>query len=187
MTSLTPPPEPPVRPRSQTAASGFAFTLRKLLRGLLTAILVPVLLFEEWGWTPLANLVGRLTHLPLLARMEDKVRNLPPWGALLAFFVPVLLLLPVKILALFLFSEGHAATGFAVLIGAKLVGTAIVARIFQLVETSLMRIPLFARWYPRWKAWKNRVLYSVRESAPWRAVRAFQEATRQRWRRFWRA
>ncbi len=160
--------------------------LRKVLHGLLTAILVPVLLFEEWGWTPLADLVGRLTRLPFLARVEDKVRNLPPWSALLVFFVPVLLLLPVKVLALFLFSEGHAVSGCAVLIGAKLIGTAIVARIFQLVETALMRIPLFARWYPRWKGWKNRVLYSVRESAPWRAVRAFQEATRQRWRRFWR-
>lgn len=161
-------------------------TLRKVLRGLLTAILVPVLLFEEWGWAPLADLIGRLAHLPMWARIEDKVRTLPPWGALLIFFVPVLVLLPVKILALFLFSEGHAATACAVLVCAKLIGTAIVARIFQLVEPSLMRIPLFARWYPRWKAWKNSVLYAVRESAPWRALRAFQEATRQRWRRIWR-
>ena len=153
----------------------------------LTAILLPLLLFEEWGWTPLANLVGRLARLPLWARVEDKVRNLPPWAALLVFLLPVFILLPVKVLALYFFSEGHAASGFAVVIGAKLGGTAIVARIFQLVETPLMRIPLFARWYPRWKAWKNQVLYSVRESAPWRAVRAFQESTRQRWRRFWRA
>ena len=163
-------------------------TLRNVLRGLLTAILVPVLLFEEWGWTPLAELVGRLAHLPMWARIEDKVRTLPPWGALLAFFVPVLLLLPVKILALFLFSEGHAATAFAVLVAAKLIGTAIVARIFQLVEPSLMRIPLFARWYPRWKGWKNSVLYAVRQSAPWRAVQVFQQAARRRghdlWQRF---
>ena len=190
MTSPTPPPAEPKQPSPQSAAKKPASTFRTALRGLLTAILVPVLLFEEWGWIPLANLVGRLARLPLWARLEDKVRELPPWGALLAFFIPVLVLLPVKVLALYLFSGGHAATGFAVLIGAKLIGTAIVARIFQLVETSLMRISLFARWYPRWKAWKNRVLLAVRASAPWRAIHAFEEATRRRsrhlWHRFWR-
>jgi hypothetical protein len=105
---------------------------------------------------------------------------------LLAFFVPVVMLLPVKILALFLFSKGHAAPGVALLIGAKIAGTAVDARIFQLVEATLMRIPLFARWYPPWKAWKNRVLYAVRESAVWRAVRALRQGARRRWRRFWR-
>ena len=157
--------------------------LLRFLRALFAVLLVPFLLFEEWGWAPLAALVGRLARLPLWARLETRVRNLPPWGALLAFFVPVLLLLPVKVLALFFFSEGHAAAGLTVLIVAKLVGTAIVARIFQLVETTLMRIPLFSRWYPRWKNWKNAVLSAVRESAPWRSVRAMKQGVRRWWRR----
>lgn len=160
--------------------------LRTLLRGLLTALLVPILLFEEWGWQPLAALVARLSRLPLWHRLENALRRLPPWGALLAFFVPVLLLLPVKVLALFLFGRGHAATGVSVLIGAKLVGTAIVARIFQLVEPSLMRIPFFARWYPRWKAWKDRVLATVRESRAWRLVHAVNRRLFLRLHRGWR-
>jgi len=159
---------------------------KKLLRAIAAALLVPFLLFEEWGWAPLAALVARLGRLPLWARLEDRVRNLPPWAALLAFFVPVLMLLPIKLLALFLFGKGHAASGVALLVAAKIAGTAIVARIFQLVEATLMRIPLFARWYPPWKAWKNRVLHAVRESAVWRAVRALRQGVRRRWRRFWR-
>lgn len=160
--------------------------LIRALRAVFTALLVPLLLFEEWGWAPLAALVGRLARLPLWSRLERRVRDLPPWGALLAFFVPVVLLLPVKVLALFLFSEGHAASGLTVLVLAKLVGTAIVARIFQLVEATLMRIPLFARWYPRWKDWKNSVLQAVRESAPWRSVRVMRQRVRRGWRRIWR-
>jgi len=70
-----------------------------------------------------------------------------------------------------------------VLIIAKLIGTAFVARIFQLVEGALMRIPVFARWYPRWKAWKDRVLTLVRESRPWRVVRAFNRRIYRVWRR----
>lgn len=158
--------------------------LRALVRALGTALLVPLLLFEEWGWEPLAALMARLARLPLWARLENQLRQLPPWGALLAFFVPVLLLLPVKVLALFLFSRGHAATALTVLVLAKLVGTAIVARIFQLVERPLMRIPWFARWYPRWKAWKDRVLTVVRQSRPWRIVRALKGRIAQGWRRF---
>ncbi|AVQ80336.1 MULTISPECIES: hypothetical protein [unclassified Variovorax] len=158
--------------------------LRALVRALGTALLVPLLLFEEWGWEPLAALMARLARLPLWARLENQLRQLPPWGALLAFFVPVLLLLPVKVLALFLFSRGHAATALTVLVLAKLVGTAIVARIFQLVERPLMRIPWFARWYPRWKAWKDRVLAVVRQSRPWRIVRALKGRIARGWRRF---
>lgn len=161
----------------------FLRLLRASIRAVGTALLVLLLLFEEWGWEPLAALAARLAHLPLWARVEAWLRGLPPWGALLAFLLPVLLLLPVKVLALFLFGSGHAAGGVAVLIAAKLIGTAVVARIFQLVEGTLMRIALFARWYPRWKAWKDRLLALVRQSRSWRLVRAFNRRIQRSWRR----
>lgn len=163
--------------------TSFVRALRALLRALGTVLIVPLLLFEEWGWEPLAALAARLSRLPFWAALEERLRRLPPWGALLAFFVPVLLLLPVKVLALFLFSRGHAATALTVLVLAKLAGTAIVARIFQLVEGPLMRIPWFARWYPRWKAWKDQVLTVVRQSRPWRVVRALNRRISRGWRR----
>jgi hypothetical protein len=158
--------------------------LRALLRAFGIALVVPLLLFEEWGWEPLAALMARLARLPFWAALEDRLRRLPPWGALLAFFIPVVLLLPVKVLALFLFSRGHAATALTVLLLAKLAGTAIVARIFQLVEGPLMRIPWFARWYPRWKAWKDRVFAIVRQTRPWRLARAVNRLIARSWRRF---
>ncbi|MGJ7496526.1 hypothetical protein ACSFA8_15735 [Variovorax sp. RT4R15] len=156
--------------------------LRSLLRAVLTALLVPVLLFEEWGWAPLAALVGQLARLPLWARLERKVAGLPPWGALLVFVAPVVALFPVKLLALYLFGRGHYTSGLVLLIGAKLAGTAVVARLFQLTLPALMQIPLFARWYPRWKNWKDSVLTAVRQSAPWRAVRALKAGVRRWWR-----
>mgnify|MGYP006951079501 FL=1 len=163
--------------------TSFARALRALLRAIGIVLVVPVLLFEEWGWEPLAALAARLSRLPFWAALEERLRRLPPWGAVLAFFVPVVLLLPVKVLALFLFSRGHAASALTVLVLAKLVGTAIVARIFQLVEGPLMRIPWFARWYPRWKAWKDHVLTLVRQSRPWRVVRALNRRISRGWRR----
>jgi hypothetical protein len=156
---------------------------RKVLHAIATVVLVPVLLFEEWGWDPLAAQVSRLARLPLWARLEDRVRALPPAGALLVFFLPVVFLFPVKLAALFLFGRSHYASGFVLLAGAKLVGTAIVARLFQLVKPTLLTIGWFGRWYPRWTGWKDRVLGSVRRSAPWRTLRAVRSKSRRRWRR----
>ena len=156
--------------------------LRRLLRACLAALLIPVLLFEEWGWEPLAALVARLAAHSVFGRIERWVRTLPSWAALLAFFAPMLLLLPVKLAALLLFGAGHVATGLAVLVAGKLVGTALVARLFQLTQPALRRIPAFARWYPRWKAFKDRLLCSVRASAAWRMVRSARVSTRRWWR-----
>ncbi|MBO9647247.1 MAG: hypothetical protein J7605_01955 [Variovorax sp.] len=161
--------------------------LKKLLRVLAAIVIVPVLLFEEWGWEPLARLMAQLARLPLWGRIEQALRNLSPWGAVLAFFAPMVLLFPIKLIGLWLLAEGHAKSAVLLLLAAKLAGTAILARLFQLVEPALMRIPAFARWYPRWKAWKDKLMLMVRESLPWRIGRGISDSVRRSWRNFRRA
>ena len=141
--------------------------LKALFHALFTVLLALVLLFEEWGWEPLARVVARLAWLPLWAWAERRVQRLPPWGALVLFLVPVVLLFPIKLLALYLFGAGHKALGLTLLVGAKLIGTAIVARLFQLTEPALMRFAWFAHWYPRWKHWKDALTTQIRASAVW--------------------
>lgn len=169
-------PLPPLPPSGPVAA------LKKLLRGILIVVMVPILLFEEWGWEPLAAMVARLASHRMWAALERHIRALPPWAALMSFLAPVLLLLPVKLAALWLFAEGHMMTGIALLAAAKLVGTALVARIFQLTQPALMRIPFFARWYTRWKTWKDNLMRSVRAHPVWRAARHPRVALRKWWR-----
>jgi hypothetical protein len=159
--------------------------LKKLLGTLAAVLLVPILLFEEWGWEPLARAAAQLARLPLWSHFERWLRTLPPWAALLVFFVPMLMLFPIKLLGLFLLGEGHGLSALLLLLGAKVIGTAIVARLFQLLEPTLMRIPLFARWYLRWKLWKDRALAFVRQSAAWRVARRLKDGLCRRWRR-WR-
>ena len=43
--------------------------LRKLLRSLLAILLVPLLLFEEWGWAPLAAQAAKLVRGPETPRL----------------------------------------------------------------------------------------------------------------------
>ncbi len=155
--------------------------LRKILRTVLLAPIGLVLLFEEWGWEPLARAFAKLAKLPLWARLEAAIKRLPPWAALLAFGVPVVSLVPIKLLALYLFSQGHMASGLALVIAAKITGTAIAARLFQLTEPALMRLGWFARIYLPFKRWKDNLLAQMRQSAVWRMVRVLKARIRRAW------
>ncbi|MDP2368087.1 hypothetical protein [Rhodoferax sp.] len=70
--------------------------LKRLLRSILLAPLAVVLLFEEWGWAPLAALFARLARLPLWAWLErkvaaliDQVHQAAPWRAARTFKMDV--------------------------------------------------------------------------------------------------
>jgi hypothetical protein len=91
--------------------------------------------------------------------------------------------LPIKLLALFLIGRHHAFLGLCVLLSAKVVGTALLARLFTLTQPTLMRLAWFARWYPRWKAWKDGIIAQVRASPAWQMGRRFKNQIRTAVRR----
>ena len=153
--------------------------LRRALRAIGIGLVALVIFVEEWGWKPLTALAAWLARLPLLARLETLIRRAPPRLALLLFMVPAVTLFPVKLGALWLIDQGRAGLGVAVILLAKVIGTALVGRLFILLERQLLSFAWFARILGWWHDTKARVLASVRRSAPWRAVR--------RWRRSMRA
>ncbi len=157
---------------------------RRLLRNTFLALVALILLFEEWGWEPLAAVFARLARLPLWAWVEGRIAALPPWGAVAILALPALALLPFKLLALFVIGRGHALVGVGILVAAKVLGTAVMARLFTLTLPALMRLAWFARWYPRWKTWKDGLLAQVRRSALWRAGGRWKTQARQRWTAF---
>ena len=164
--------------------------LKKVLKALLFASIALFLLFEEWGWEPLAAGFAALGRLPVWRQLERLVLRLPPWAALLAFGVPVLTLIPLKLLALYLLGEGHVGTGLGLIVAAKIAGTAMTARLFQLTHPALMKIGWFARGYGLWKPWKDYKLRQVRTSWPWRAGRRLKQRARivrLRWQTAFRA
>lgn len=158
--------------------------LRRALRLVFTPLIALILLFEEWGWEALSAMVARLARLPFLAMVERHIVGLPPWAAVAVFATPALALLPIKVLALFLIGKGYALLGVGVLLAAKLLGTALLARLFTLTQPALMRLAWFARWYPRWKTWKDGVIARVRTSALWRAAAGRKAQVRAWWRAF---
>ena len=81
--------------------------LKRFLLRLAAWPLALVILFEEWGWQPLQRALARLMQSLGLASLEDRIRRLPPYAALTLFAVPTLMLVPVKILALWLIGQGR--------------------------------------------------------------------------------
>ena len=94
-----------------------------------------LLLVEEWCWDTGMRLTRALGRWPALAALEERVRALPPYAALCAFVLPGLLLLPVKFLALLAIAHGHALSGIATIVPAKVGGAAVVARIYVLIDS----------------------------------------------------
>lgn len=141
------------------------------IRRFFEALLALLILFEEWGWEPLKRALGWVMRWAPLAAIERVIVRLPPWAALVVFFLPTLLLLPIKMGALWLIAKGQKLLGLLVIVGAKIVGTALVARLFHLTQPALMTLPWFARLYARWTVWKEALLASVRASWAWRVGR----------------
>ena len=134
---------------------------------------------EEWIWDHLAALMAWIARAPVFRWLELRLAALPPYPALALFLLPGLLLLPVKIIALWLIAHGQALAGGGVFIAAKIVGTAIVARLFTICRPSLLTV----RWFQRLYDWLVRLKTRLYHSAPWQRVVATKNRLRAWWKR----
>ena len=152
---------------------------RPVLRTALQIVLALLILLEEWGWRPLADLLGRLARWRPWARLETAIARLPPYAALFVFVVPSALLLPLKFLALFLIAQGQFVLAALLFAGAKVVATALVARVFMLTQPALMQIGWFAWAYDTIMPWKEALVERVRASWVWRVSRVWKERVKR--------
>ncbi len=154
--------------------------LLRLIRGIGIALLALIILVEEWGWRPLSAMLAKLAVLPPIRWAEARIRVLPRHVALMLFLVPGLLLFPVKLMALWLIGQGQRTLGIVVIVLAKLIGTAILGRLFQLTEPQLMSYSWFARGIHWWHDLKQKVRTAVTQSALWQTTRHWLRAIRSR-------
>lgn len=183
-------------PQPEEQKSGGARLTAALAQGALVALLILrrtvglvlalVVLFEEWGWRPLADGLAKLARWRLWAQAEALVAALPPYLALCVFALPTVLLFPLKLLALYLIAKGQAVIAGVLFVAAKVVGTALVARIFQLTQPALMRIPWFAWAYSRFIPWKEVVFAAIRQTWAWRYGRILKARVKKVAEPVWR-
>jgi hypothetical protein len=155
--------------------------LRRVLRPL-WLVLAVVFLFEGWLWDRLAAIGVRLAHLLALpswrARLAAVIERLPPTATLAVFLVPVLLLLPIKLLGLWLLARGSWLGALGVLGVAKLVSMGTTAFLFQITRPKLLQLRWFRYLYERVLsvlAWAHRQTDPIKQR-----VRAWARALGER-------
>jgi hypothetical protein len=144
--------------------------LKKLLAAPFVLLAAVIVLVEDWLWDDLLRLATALGRLPVLRQLETLVAALPPYGALVCFAAPSLLLVPVKLVALWCLAHGQATLGLLTVIAAKIIGTALVARIYALTEPKLLCIAWFAAWHARFVAFKARVYAVIAASGIYQTI-----------------
>jgi len=181
----------------RTKTSGrLARLAKRLLAAPFVILAAAVILIEDWLWEDLARLAAAIGGLPILRSVEAFIASLPPYPALLFFATPALLLVPLKLVALFFISHGQATIGVLTIIAAKFVGTALVARIFILTRPQLLQIGWFAWVYERFTAFKIRLYATIKSTTlyqlvhEWhlrmrKALRVWLSNRRGFWRRRW--
>ncbi|HWB45233.1 MAG TPA: hypothetical protein VG900_07295 [Hyphomicrobiaceae bacterium] len=160
---------------ARPALRAFWSVAKPVLRSTGLFLLALLIVFEEWGWRPLAGLVARLARWRPWAQVEYAIARLPPYAALFVFILPTALLLPLKFLALFLIAKGQVMMAGALFIAAKIVATALVARLYILTQPALMQIGWFAVAHDRFMPWKTALTDRVHASWAWRIGRLWKE------------
>jgi hypothetical protein len=115
---------------------------------------------------------------PPIARLEAWLRRLPPWGALLAFVAPSLLVLPVKLSAVWFAFHHHYGLSAASIVIGKLLATALVARLYRVLHPTLVTMPWFLRAETWLFAWRDRLYAFVRALPAWQKARELVRRTR---------
>jgi hypothetical protein len=146
----------------------------RLLRQILTppflALALMVVLTDDAFRAFVIPAVRALARLALFRRIESAIAGMPPNGILLLFLIPLAIIEPFKIYALYLFSLGHFTGGVATFILAKVVGLGLAERLFAIGRDKLLSI--------RWFAWCHSKTLTVRDTVhAWLAKTKIWQAT----------
>lgn len=159
--------------------------VRHMLWSLVVGLGTVIYLIEEWLWETLQGLMRWLGKAPVLRQLEALISRLPPAGAAVVFLLPTSLALPVKLMALHQILQGHLLRGTLIVLAAKLLATALFARIYVLTEPALLQVPWFVRFKGIFVRWRDWAYAQLRQHPVWLRLHQAVQQWRER-RRSWR-
>jgi hypothetical protein len=158
--------------------------MKQHLKRALQLVLVPLaatIVFIEQTLIRYLNVVtAAVAAWPPIARLETWLVRLPPYWALLTFTTPSILILPVKVAAFWFGMHGRYGLALASVILGKLLGTAILARLYAILRPKLMTIPWFAWADTKFFTWRDRAYAFVKSLPAWQMVQTMIRAARIR-------
>jgi hypothetical protein len=142
-------------PGKTAAATG------RIMRGLGFLLGLVYFATEDLARFLVAPVLAGLAKLRLWQLVESLIAKLPPYGTLCVLAIPMLLLEPVKLAALWWIASGRLLAGAAVLIAAKIVGMAVILRLHAIAEPKLLSIGWYKRIHDRVLGWRRWIYLSV--------------------------
>ncbi|MBI3703709.1 MAG: hypothetical protein HY244_07670 [Rhizobiales bacterium] len=139
--------------------------MRRVLRPL-WVVLALVFLLEAWLWDHLEPIVARIVNVIPWGKLKQKfaglIEHLPPWATLFVFVIPFLVLLPLKLLDVYLLAKRQWLAAIVVLIVAKLLGLGLTAFVFDVTRDKLLQMAWFRRMYD-WFMWARQWAHDITE------------------------
>ena len=148
-----------------------ARALRRLLRLPLLAGAIALVLLDDAFRVWVKPAAARLARLQLLRRLEAWIAGLPAYATLALFVVPLAVIEPLKLYALYLFGEGRWAMGLLTFVVAKVVGIGLAERLFAIGRDKLLSIGWFAALYRRAITVRDRVHALLERSEAWQSAK----------------
>ena len=144
------------------------------MKKLLLALLAILLIFEEWLWDILTAIGQKLAKWLGLEKFEYWLSQTSPNTALIAITIPILMVTPINLAALWLLANGLILQGIFLEIVAKLLGTLLVARVFALTKPQLLTFHFFALIYHTITGWLRWAHAKVTQTPMYRLAKQFK-------------
>ncbi|MDD2724240.1 MAG: hypothetical protein PHH59_09505 [Methylovulum sp.] len=123
------------------------------MKKLLLSLLAIILIIEEWLWELLSAFGHRLIVWLRLSKFERWLGQTSPGLALAAMMIPLLIVTPMNLAALWMLANGLILQGIALEVVAKLLGTLLISRVFALTKNQLLTFTVIAWTYGTITGW----------------------------------
>ncbi|HVY59645.1 MAG TPA: hypothetical protein VHA77_17465 [Xanthobacteraceae bacterium] len=172
--------------------------MRRLVRAF-WIFLALIFVFEAWLWDRLQPVVAAIVNVVPWGKVKQRaaalIEALPPWATLIVFVIPLIALLPLKVLEVWFLAHRNWGGALVTLVLAKLVGVGTTAFVFDVTRDKLLQMDWFRALYER-VMWLRDVTHALVDPmirrvrkrlwmfAPQRAGRAFRRTRRLRRRAY---
>ncbi len=154
--------------------------LKRALEIATVPLAAAIVFFEQTLIKYLNVAMAAVARWPPIAKLEAWLVQLPPYAALAAFAAPSILILPIKLITLWCAATGRYELALATLIAGKMLGTAVLARLYRILRPRLMTIPWFARVDTWVFYWRDQAYAFVKSLPAWKRMAVLVQQLRAR-------
>ncbi len=144
------------------------------MKKFLLSLLAIILIFEEWLWELLTVIGHSLIRWLNLEAFEQWLSQTSRTMALVTFTIPLLIVMPINLVAFILLANGLIMQGILLELLAKLLGTLLVARVFALTKPQLMTFTFLRVVYTTINGWLQWAHQKITDTSIYRWSKQFK-------------